>query len=393
MTDELKLIYLDREKTHPKLAKFVGAPWRDRWGRWVNSYPNIFRKIGGFENRFLFEENGDLDKLDPIFITGLARSGSTILLEALFAHSDTASHQYQDYPFVHTPLLWNQFLTSAKRKVDFLEERIHQDRILVNAESPEAMEEMIWMSFFKDLHDESRSHLLDESFQAKDFKSFYIQHLKKIVAIKNAKRYLSKSNCNLTRIAYLHKIIPSAKFLIPIREPMAHVASLIKQHRLLSDILPTNSAAQNQMDRMGHFEFGPHRKAVNAGNKNDSLKIAKAWCDGEDLKAYLLQWLTMYSHLEGLLNEGSSLVDNVMVVDYDELCDSSRKVLNSLFKFLDLSGSQDIVQRFEAELSKPDYYLAQYDELDIGLETRDIQQRCSKLYVKLKHYALTQYEG
>ena len=46
----------------------------------------------------------------PIFISGLARAGSTILLEILAGHGDVVSHRYQDYPLLFTPYWWNRLI-------------------------------------------------------------------------------------------------------------------------------------------------------------------------------------------------------------------------------------------------------------------------------------------
>ena len=50
-----------------------------------------------------------------IFITGLARSGTTILLNALHKSNIFASLSYADMPFVLAPNLWSKI--SFKRKI------------------------------------------------------------------------------------------------------------------------------------------------------------------------------------------------------------------------------------------------------------------------------------
>ena len=53
-----------------------------------------------------------------------------------------------------------------------------------------------------------------------------------------ASRYAAKNNYNLTRMEYLLKVNPGAKFLLYIRNPVNHIASLMKQHRLLCNAPP-----------------------------------------------------------------------------------------------------------------------------------------------------------
>ncbi|MFO7905247.1 MAG: hypothetical protein R6U98_21465 [Pirellulaceae bacterium] len=83
----------------------------------------------------------------------MARSGTTILLEILASHSKVVTHQYRDFPGLFTPYWWGHAnrLTSSSPA-----ERAHGDRLLVSAQSPEAMEEMLWMAFFPHVHVQPR---------------------------------------------------------------------------------------------------------------------------------------------------------------------------------------------------------------------------------------------
>lgn len=77
-----------------------------------------------------------------VFVAGLARSGTTILLNALYKSDEFSSLSYQDMPFVLAPNLWSK-LSSSKKHM----ERAHCDGIKVSSESPEAFEEVFWMTF------------------------------------------------------------------------------------------------------------------------------------------------------------------------------------------------------------------------------------------------------
>ena len=43
-----------------------------------------------------------------VFVAGLARSGTTILLNALYESNDFSSLSYQDMPFILAPNLWSK---------------------------------------------------------------------------------------------------------------------------------------------------------------------------------------------------------------------------------------------------------------------------------------------
>ena len=93
-----------------------------------------------------------------IFIAGLARAGTTILLNALYESNNFASLTYADMPFVLAPNLWSKI--SLKRGDTEFKERAHGDGIKVSTESPEAFEEVFWKTFydeeFEELEDKFR---------------------------------------------------------------------------------------------------------------------------------------------------------------------------------------------------------------------------------------------
>lgn len=99
----------------------------------------------------------------PVFVTGLARSGTTIILTLLSKADDVATHKYRDFPFLQTPMLWNWFQDKFSKPAAPTE-RAHGDRIEVSGESPEAYEEPVWSAYLDWLHDPSRVHTLEAGF-------------------------------------------------------------------------------------------------------------------------------------------------------------------------------------------------------------------------------------
>ena len=55
-----------------------------------------------------------------IFVSGLARSGTTILLNALYESMEFASLSYKDMPFVLAPNLWSK-LSFQKKDIEYLD--------------------------------------------------------------------------------------------------------------------------------------------------------------------------------------------------------------------------------------------------------------------------------
>ncbi len=79
----------------------------------------------------------------PVYITGLARSGTTVLLEALYASRAFATLTYRAMPFVTAPRLWSN-ISSSLRRTGKLHQRAHGDRVYIGFDSPEAFEEPFW---------------------------------------------------------------------------------------------------------------------------------------------------------------------------------------------------------------------------------------------------------
>ena len=65
-----------------------------------------------------------------VFVMGLARSGTTVLLNALYESSEFASLSYKDMPFVLAPNLWSK-LSFTNKDIELVE-RAHGDGIKYN---------------------------------------------------------------------------------------------------------------------------------------------------------------------------------------------------------------------------------------------------------------------
>src|SRR3546814_6853228 len=79
----------------------------------------------------------------------------------------------------------------------------------------------------------------------------------------------------------LLKLFPDARFVLPLRDPAAHIASLVKQHRLFCQGERRHPAALDHMQRIGHFEFGLDRRPINVGD-GAMGEILQAFHDGEE---------------------------------------------------------------------------------------------------------------
>jgi hypothetical protein len=337
---------------------FDVAWWVDWLGRHIERHPVFWIRLGNAESSILRDELEATAIKAPIYVAGLARSGSTFLLEALADHPDTATHRYKDFPPVFTPYWWNRFLSFMPKKNAAPAERAHQDGIKITEESPEAFEESLWMAFFKDLHDPSTGAVLDRTTSNPAFERFYRDHIQKLLTVRGGRRYLSKGNYNLTRLAYLQKMFADARFVIPRRAPAWHIASLIKQHRLFCASLEGNARAQAHMRRVGHFEFGLDRRPINAAGDDDRAiaLIEELWRDGQEVEGQARYWAHLHGRIADQLESDPALRRATLVVSYERLCEQPAAMIQSLFDHCRLDLGEARRDALAAKVQFPSYY-------------------------------------
>ena len=65
-------------------------------------WPRVALRLGDWETGALSDLLGP-DPVAPIWVAGLARSGSTLLIEALARHCEVGTHRHRDFPLVAAP--------------------------------------------------------------------------------------------------------------------------------------------------------------------------------------------------------------------------------------------------------------------------------------------------
>ena len=333
----------------------------DLLGAWVHRWPGFWKWLGNVETQALADHIAGVRIEQPIYISGLARSGSTVLLEILARHDSTVTHAYKDFPPVLIPYFWNWFLERAQQRNTVAVERAHGDGIAVTPDSPEALEEVLWMVFFPHVHDPRRSNVLDAATDAPAFASFYRNHLRKLLWLRGGSRYLAKGNYNITRLEYLLQLFPDARFVIPVREPVSHVASLLRQHERFCHMHSANPRALRYMQRVGHFEFGLDRRAINTGDGSEAAAIMAAWQQGREVEGLARLWRNVHTHIIERLDASPALCDATLIVRFEDLCDAPEPTLRAVFAHCCLPVGDDFVAHEAARLRKPGYYDVAFD--------------------------------
>jgi hypothetical protein len=88
--------------------------------------------------QLIFLKKDDNFDDEHVFVAGLARSGTTILLNAIHQSNQFASLTYDDMPFILAPNFWKKISPNISH--DKLQERAHGDGVRVSTNSPEAFE-------------------------------------------------------------------------------------------------------------------------------------------------------------------------------------------------------------------------------------------------------------
>jgi len=310
---------------------------------WIATrYAGTMRAFGEWESWVMARQIKRVEIKKPIFITGLARAGTTVLLETLAKADGVATHRYRDFPFIMTPVFWNRFISLfAAKQVPV--ERPHKDSIKITRESPDAFEEPIWQHFFPFLHDPKTLHELNRENSNRMFEKFYQEHIKKILIIRKGSRYLSKGNYNITRIDYIGRIFTDARFLIPVRHPLSHIESLVRQHLLFQDYTAQNPQVPEYFRAVGHYEFGPQRRPICLTHEGCN-QVIKMWEQGDNHLGYAMQWTEIYRFVAELHKKEPDLANRILVIRFEDLCSDPLAEIQKVLDFVELGRNDSIVE-------------------------------------------------
>ncbi len=230
------------------------------------SSPAILRGASWIEDRVIAAPS--VPAADrPIFITSLARGGTTAFLNAMHAMPEVATHLYRDMPFLTAPTLWNRLAGGEKRQVD-RHERAHGDGLEIDLDAPEAFEEIIWKMYWPQKYHSGIDLWRPDHDRMPKAEHFMRHHIDKVVQARrrqkrpDARSYCSKNNANIGRIPFLRAAFPEGKIIIVVRQPTSHAKSLLRQHKNFLRLHAEDAFVQRYMRDIGHFEFGELHKPI-----------------------------------------------------------------------------------------------------------------------------------
>lgn len=258
-----------------------------------------------------------------MFVAGLARAGTTALLRVLHRTGAFCSLTYRDMPFVLAPNTWAG-LTALSRRDAAVQERAHGDGIVVDADSPEALDEVFWRVFCGSSYigRQALSPMLADDEVLEKFRRYVALVLKRY----EGDRYLSKNNNNVLRLPSIRKAFPKAQILVPFRDPVQQAFSLQMQHRRFVVRQREDPFARDYMTWLAHHEFGlDHRPFGSPGVDGDP--------DGAVPVHWLRQWVAVYDWV--WRRAQADAVDPVFV-GYELMCAEPARICGRLEALLGL---------------------------------------------------------
>ena len=268
----------------------------------------------------------------PLFVCGLPRAGSTLLLELLDALPVFAGHTYRDLPWLGAPLLWGACSRSFRRDAgdSGRRPRAHGDGMTVGYDSPEAFEEAFWRRHWPERYRGDRIAwwtATDPDLSAprgQEFGESFRRQMRKVVCQRARERgldprrirYLSKNNGNICRLPALRRLFPEAVLLTPFRSPAAQARSLRRTHLRFLERHRRDPFARRYMADAGHYDFGANLKPVTGAAPEPGAAAPAAEAAAAGGAAWWLRyWLRVYGRL--LADRPAT---GALPVSYDRLC-------------------------------------------------------------------------
>jgi hypothetical protein len=291
----------------------------ERWLHWLALEPQPVRELAfDLERRYAKPTGVPARRGGAVYVCGLARSGTTVLLRALARCEQFRSLTYRDMPFVLAPNLWRLVAGRTNRSPEPAE-RAHGDGIVVDFDSPEAFEEVFWRTFCPQL---AASGCYAPEPPTREAMSAFAEY-RAVVA--GEKRYLSKNNNNLVRLDALASHGDGA-IVVVYRDPVEAARSLHRQHLRFGESQRSSPFVRSYMSWLGHHEFGLDHKpfcfAKPAMTRGLSPEEPDYWLD---------YWTAVHDHID-------RHAPAVLLFDHDQSRLTPSRAFGAVLRALDVDG-------------------------------------------------------
>lgn len=291
------------------------------------SSPWVSRVLATLDDWIARDRLARLRSTRTIFITSLARGGTTALLNAMHALPQLATYEYRDMPFIPAPMIWSKI--SGNRVVQ-RRERAHGDGLQIDLNSPEAFDEVLWRLYWPGKYGNDQIELWSEADIDPEKLARLQRNFNKMISLRVSRDrlngrlgYVSKNNTNIARLDFLDRGFPDAAIVVPIRRPAAHAASLHRQHMNFAKRHADDAFTKRYMRDIGHLEFGAlHRPIAFPGQDENPYGLT-------DLNYWLFYWVTAFQEI-------SKHQEKCTFITQDTLRAKPQETIQALAAHLDL---------------------------------------------------------
>lgn len=311
---------------------------------WLALQPESVRRMSfDLERQFYLPDDVEAAASGSVYVCGLARSGTTLVLQLLDQLPCFRSLTYRDMPFVLAPNLWRRVAGLSQRSAALFE-RAHGDGVMVGYDSAESFEEVFWRTFSRSADPSAEGY---GSCEVDDEALKLFAQYRAMVANPRGqggerKRYLSKNNDNLLRFHRLAED-PTATVLLVYRNPIDTALSLHRQHMRFMERKDDPFVAR-YMGWLGHHEFGPGHMPFSVVKRAIDPAL-----DANRPNYWLDYWIKSHEYISEINS------NRVMLVNYESLIINPSLVLNYIVQAINLdmgySVNTEIVRDQRSEKS------------------------------------------
>tara|TARA_R110002050_G_scaffold45815_2_gene108193 strand:- start:4473 stop:5879 length:1407 start_codon:yes stop_codon:yes gene_type:complete len=327
----------------------------------LNNY-NIGFQLFRRETKLKLKEGIQL-KDEFIIVSGLARAGTTSLMNHLLKVEGFASLSYANMPFLLSPNTWRKIYHPKDKST---KERSHKDGIKIGLNSNEALEEYFFKALSRDAYlakDRLTEYTLSED-EYQDYLSY-----QSLMRRSPAEIYLAKNNNFLLRYKSMRAHNANFLFVVLFRHPLLHATSLLEKHLYYSELQKEDSFIEEYMNWLGHHEFGLNQKAFQFGDKEPPEG------DKGSLDYWLKIWLNYYQYALEIKDAQS------VFIPYESLCAQPRENLELILGKVSKDLPIPDVEPFSNPRKQSEKY--SYQE--------SLMQEAMKLYQNLQSKAELQF--
>ena len=315
-----------------------------RWLHWLALEIGVIRIMSFELEKVLYLKKAIRDPRiidQPLYVLGLARSGTTVVLEILEKTGAFHSTTYRDMPFVLCPNFW-QGLTRYSRLNPRFATRAHGDGIVIGFDSPESFEEVFWRTACETRPGSDLAYMSANEETLSDFAAYRqlsvfsaLSHDFRTAQAPDKMRYLSKNNNNVMRLNELSSQ-PGAQLVLVIRDPLATAWSLYRQHQRFIQLQTDDAFVTAYMRWLAHYEFGLGHKPLMTGTQY------LQGMNPNQPNYWLAYWLGLYENLwQTFTSMPADQRTRILWISHERMCQAPKEELGRLFSFAKIDKSAE----------------------------------------------------